>query len=167
MRRLSPGLIALLALLVLTALHIAWLATLLPETVVSHWGPAGPNNWTSRTNLLLSYAVVNVGIAALFVVPGWCLERIPTSLINLPHKEYWLAPEQKAETARLANKLLAEIAAATLLFCLVVFHDVAAGNLPAGEIPRMPGSFWMWLLAYLAYVGVWIARLVRTFGKPD
>ncbi len=166
MKRMPAGLLALLTLLALVGLHIAWLAPLLPETVAAHFGPDGPNNWTSRTALLLSYALVNLGFVALLVVPILFLNKIPESLINLPHKDYWLAPQRRGDTQRIALGLISEMAAATVLLCMVAFHDVATGSLPRGEVPGIPGSFWMWLLAYLAFTGVWVVRLMRRFGRP-
>ena len=45
-----------------------------------------------------------LGIAALFIGIPRLLKSTPASLINLPNKSYWLAPERREETMdRLAS----------------------------------------------------------------
>src|SRR5688572_32706215 len=74
-----------------------------PEVVAVHYGVQGlPDRWGSRADLL----AIQVGLAALcstlFLVPV-LFRRLPPSLLNLPHKEHWLAPAHRGEaTAKVA-----------------------------------------------------------------
>jgi uncharacterized membrane protein len=72
---------------------------LLPDRIASHFGPSGmPNGWMTKTQFLITYAVVL--FPALFV-EFWLHRKVantPQGKLRLPNKEYWLAPERRAET---------------------------------------------------------------------
>jgi uncharacterized membrane protein len=71
-----------------------------PEVVPVHYGPTGiPDRWGPRAELLAVFACV-IGVStALFRALPHFIWRAPRSMLNLPNKEYWLAPEQRASAA--------------------------------------------------------------------
>src|SRR6185295_9706960 len=79
---------------------LAWSATELPARVASHFNFAGqPDGWMSRTSYLLVEAALAIGLP-LFIVGISSLTRVlPARLWNLPHREYWLAPERRKQTS--------------------------------------------------------------------
>src|SRR5450631_3005064 len=72
---------------------------LLPDRMASHFAASGaPNGWMSKTQFFIVFAVVF--LPALFV-EFWLhrkIEKTPGARINLPNKEFWLAPERRAKT---------------------------------------------------------------------
>ena len=67
-----------------------------PSVVPSHFDAAGrPNAWTSRDGFFALQVGVTLGIGVLFIGMTRLLKSIPLSLINLPNKRYWLAPERR------------------------------------------------------------------------
>jgi uncharacterized membrane protein len=72
---------------------------LLPDRLASHFNAAGlPNGWMSKTQFLWVYALVLIPALAIeFWVSGKIASKRDAQL-NLPNKEYWLAPERRAAT---------------------------------------------------------------------
>lgn len=71
---------------------------LLPERLASHFGASGmPNGWMIKSQFFIVYAVV---IIPAVVLEFWLPRRIAKNpnTLNLPNKEYWLAPERRALT---------------------------------------------------------------------
>src|SRR5580692_11121933 len=72
---------------------------LLPERLASHFGASGlPNGWMTKPQFFIAYALVF--LPALFVefLVGRSVAKKPADKLRLPNKEYWLAPERRAET---------------------------------------------------------------------
>src|SRR6266568_3055820 len=79
--------------------YLTYSAEHLPERVATHFDGAGhPNGWMSRSALLKGGAAF--GLAFPLLVVGICalVRFLPAAAINLPRKEYWLAPERRGET---------------------------------------------------------------------
>jgi hypothetical protein len=94
----------LVAAVVLGQLYLAYLALLawsvgqMPERVAGHFGLTGrADRWMGRTGYLLSMTLLGLGLPLVLVVltalPGLSLHGI-----NLPHRDFWLAPERIGET---------------------------------------------------------------------
>jgi uncharacterized membrane protein len=72
---------------------------LLPDRLASHFAASGiPNGWMTKTQFMVMYGVV---LLPALAIEFWVSHRIankPNAKLNLPNKEYWLAPERRAET---------------------------------------------------------------------
>lgn len=80
---------------------IAWAAARLPERVASHFGGSGTaNGWMSRDG----YIAFEIGISALLLLGLPMLSTLANGSgagVNIPHKDYWFQPENRAELRRL------------------------------------------------------------------
>jgi uncharacterized membrane protein len=158
---------ALLLLIAAMALQVWVYYPLLPDPMATHFGFSGQaDGWSSRASFfILTYAILAVVLLSLGTI-AWLLPRFPNSAINLPRKDYWLAPERRAETMRINQQVLGWILVLTCLFLLVLDQLVILANLhpPA----HLPAAF-LWLLGiYLAAVSVpafWLWRRYRS--APD
>ncbi len=112
-----PSLFALLATtaLVLGTLGINYDA--LPERVASDFSTAG--NVTGHSSKV-AFAIGITGIAVfdflVFAGIGFLIRRLPLSLINVPHREYWLSPERREATLATGTNQMLWFGAATQLF---------------------------------------------------
>jgi len=155
----------------------------LPERMASHFDLQNRvNGWMSRNGFLALTVGVEALMTVMFLALPLLLERIPDALINLPHKEYWLAPPRRAESlAQMSSGLLA-IGCATLSLLFVIFHGIFALNADmarqaAGQAAgRASGSdaaapdlslpFLPLMGIYLAAVGGVTVWMLRRFRKP-
>ena len=79
---------------------LVWLGVSLPDRVPMHFDGAGDaDSWGSRTEALVLWTVLGVALLG----GGALLARHATggdgTWLNLPHKDYWLAPERRRRSA--------------------------------------------------------------------
>ena len=139
---------------------------LLPESVPSHFGSEGKaDGWMEKDAFLTFMGILGVSILGLFLVLARLLRHIPNSLINLPHRDYWLAPERRTETLERIGDMLAWFGVATLCFFLAILKMSFDAALM--EDPRLDeGIMTALLVGYLGYTALWVVRLYARFRKP-
>jgi uncharacterized membrane protein len=142
------------------ALHYA---PLLPERMASHFGPGGtPNGWMPRG----AFINLNVGVVGFmiltFLLTARKMRTLDVSNVNLPNKDYWMAPERREETVEFLSSYFLLFGAATLLLLLDVFHQVFRYNLFLSHALEHPGAS---LAVYVAFAFAWIAGFQLRFRK--
>jgi hypothetical protein len=88
------------------ALHVAcatafvWVTSLgLPGLVASHFGAAGAaNGYMTRSFYIVFMVAFVIGLPALMVIVTWHAVGSAKARLSLPNRDYWLAPERRAET---------------------------------------------------------------------
>jgi serine/threonine-protein kinase len=108
---------------------------------------------------------IAVGVPlSLALVPG-LVSLVPPRFVNLPNRDYWLAPEQVTETFTFLRKhgiYLSGLLAAFL--CFIHWLVVAANKL---QPPRFSASLFVTGLAlFLFAVAVWVGVLFVHFRRP-
>lgn len=140
-----------------------WLSSRLPERVASHFGPSGaPNGWMPRDAFVIFYAVIAVFLAGSLSVSLGIVARTPDARLNLPRKDYWLAPERRAETFAWLEGFLLWFGAGTFVLLLDVFHQVYRFN--AGLARTLEHPYWS-LGFYLAYTAAWVSAMLGRFYR--
>jgi uncharacterized membrane protein len=162
LRQLPLLIFAALVLWLLGNLAADW--SRLPDHIATHFAADGtPNGWSTRTGFLMPVIAILVLCGGLFFVAG-LFDRIPDRLINLPNKDYWLAPQRRADTFAALRDWLRWFLLAPMAFLVFLFTRVLNANLTAE--PRLE----MNLLALLGPMFVAVAALLIwpywRFGKP-
>jgi uncharacterized membrane protein len=136
---------------------------LLPDRVASHFGPSGlPNAWMERGQFFGVYLGV-VGLLTLaFLGLSSKFASFEGSDMKLPNKEYWLAPERRAETLQFMSGAFLRFGAGTLALMLDVFHQVFEFNLGRTKTLDHP---LLSLAVYAAFTAVWVAAFHRRFSR--
>ena len=158
--------VALVAtVLLVTALQIGSYYPRLPERLATHFDGSGrANGWMSKDGFFVFHVALLCVFGAVFeLLPRW-LGRIPNSLINLPHKKYWLAPERRAASLADVADAMAFLGALTLIFFAIIGELTLRANLLPE--PRLGGEIWWLLGGYGVVLIVWIIRLLRRFRCP-
>lgn len=139
----------------------------LPAEVASHFdGDGRADEILSRDAYLLLMIVVADGVPAL----TWWLQcrAARQGQINIPHREYWLAPERRTESLRFLSRHAGVMALGLLALLvgvhLLVVHAHLAGN---GQPVLDMGAFVACLLGFMAFSVLWITLLVRRFRSPQ
>ena len=153
--------------LALALLHLAWIAGKLPEQVPSHFDTTGqPDGWTTRSGLLTTYSMLQVGIAVLFLGLARLVRRLPQLLVNVPNKDYWFAGERRADSMDWLMGYLAASSGALALFMIGMVQLTADASQRAdGGLDNT--SFFLMLGGYLAFVlGGVVALFMRFKRRP-
>jgi uncharacterized membrane protein len=138
----------------------------LPARVASHFDIEGrPNGWMSR-DLCAGFSV---GLALL--LPGIIISmmagagKIPVSFINLPHRDYWLAPERRQAALAILLRYALWLSCMNVLFVTGLHWLIVQANIP-GVASHFSG-LGIALVAglFLAGTGLWTVLLLRHFSK--
>jgi serine/threonine-protein kinase len=79
--------------------YVAWTVPQLPERIATHFGFGGqPDGWMTRSAYGVFIAVIGLAMPALIVGIFFGMQFLSNGMINIAHREYWLAPERRDET---------------------------------------------------------------------
>ncbi len=162
--RLPKLIFVLLALY--AAIHFSYYYPQLPGVVASHFDKHGAaNGWQTKQ----AFFRVFVGVSMLAVIIGFAIPKIifavPSQLINLPNKGYWLAPEHRAETTEFFNTYFGWFGCAMYLIMILTFDYAIQSNLHP-ENPPDPARMWFILAGFLIFMVVSTIRMLTKFLRP-
>jgi uncharacterized membrane protein len=139
---------------------------LLPDRLASHFGASGmPNGWMTKSQFFITFAVILV--PALFV-EFWVSRSIAKksdAKLRLPNKEYWLAPERRAETFAYFESFFAWYG------CAFLFVEVFAMGLAIranfDTPPHLPtGPIVSVIAGFVLFNVVAVLAMLRRFSNP-
>ena len=164
MSRRTVSWVIFVGLIVATLGCLAYYYPRLPDTVASHFGGSGkPDGWTGKQ----AFAALQVGMigfmATGFIITTLHLPRFPSYMINLPNRDYWLAPERKQETLANICASLIGFANVTMLFMLGVMILTFRANLAPEK--SLSNWFWFYLIAYLLYTVIWTVMIILRYRR--
>jgi serine/threonine-protein kinase len=138
---------------------------LLPERMASHFAPSGmPNGWMTKSQFVVVYALT---LLPALMVEFWVARRIAKmdgAKLNLPNKEYWLAPERRESTFSYFEDFFAWYGCVFLLVIVFVMGLAMRANL--NPPPRLPtGPVLSALAAFTAFNIAAIVVILRRFSR--
>jgi uncharacterized membrane protein len=139
---------------------------LLPERMASHFAASGlPNGWMTKSQFLAVYAIT---LLPVLVVEFWLarkIKKMDAAKLNLPNKEYWLAPERRDSTFSYFEDFFAWYGCAFLLLLVFVMGLAMRANLnPPPRLPTAPVV--SALVAFVLFNIVAVAAMLRRFSAP-
>ena len=161
MRNIS--LLVFIILLALCIAHAVYYYPLLPDRVASHFGASGqPDAWSDKETFMKIYLAVVAVLAILFPGIGFVLRKTPSSLINLPNKDYWLSSERSQETINVLSRQFLWFGSATLLLLLDIFHQSFKVHLGEAQALEHPVAS---IVAYVVFAVLWSVGLIIKFMR--
>ena len=144
---------------------IAHSASSLPERVATHFGSNGEaNGWMNRSSALVFMAELGIGLPLFFVVLAFLVGLIPARFANLPHRDYWLSPERRAQTCAYISNRMIWMACLMVLFLAGIYYLTIQAN--RATPPHLPMDlFLVFLGCFLADVLIWSLVFIRHFAK--
>ena len=130
------GLLLLTAQIALAASVVATYG-MLPDQVATHFSSDGrASGWTSRPTYAAIIILGGAATALACAGPIYLARHLPDSLINIPHRDYWLAPERRRET----YERLAELGTWTGILTTALFLGLHLLTVRAHRVqpPRLP-----------------------------
>jgi uncharacterized membrane protein len=166
-RRRLLGRAHVVFLLLLAAMlgQMAWYYPRLPERMASHFNVAGQADAFMPKQEFMKMNLMVIGLlASVFLAVPMLVVRMPKGMINLPNKDYWLAPERRSHTDRTIQGFVVGFGNLMMLFLLVVFRDaMQASLLPT---PQLSNRVWVMLLGLGGFMIYWTMRFMRAFRLP-
>lgn len=157
---------AFLALLGFATSFLLATAGALPERVPTHFGAGGvPNAWMTPGGYTLFMLALTLGLPLLVAASVGLAPRLAPRLVNLPHRDHWLAPERRDGSLAFLGRQ------GCRLGCLMVL--LAAGVhwlvLRASRLspPRLEEGLLLAMLgAFVVALTAWIIAMFRRFPRP-
>jgi uncharacterized membrane protein len=135
----------------------------LPERMASHFDANGaPNGWMSRDDYVWFMVGVGTLVSFTMLAAFGSVRYLPSALVNIPRRDYWLAPERLDETARTLVRYGLLMAGLISLFFLAIHLMIGAAN--ESQPVRLSNDVWWLLAAFLATTGGLVFKLYRRFA---
>jgi len=164
--RKSAAEVAFYLALALAALFVIRTGGALPEVLATHFGPSGAANGYMARTFYVRFMLVFVVLLplALNLVIGRVL-RLPDTRINIPHREYWLAPERRADTVGRLRRHMQFFGVVLAAFLCYVHWQVVQANTRSPPVLDNV-RFSTGLATFMAALVTWIVILRRDFRPP-
>jgi uncharacterized membrane protein len=154
-----------LALAALVVLQAIVYYPKLPDVVASHFdGLGAPNGWSSKEAFFGLYGVI---VLTLYGVFGWMpqwIETRPGKSMKIPNREYWLAPERKAETWAFFRRQMMFMGNLNLLLAIIAIQLAILANF--AQPPRLHPAIGWALASYFIVFAIWLFHFFWHFKKP-
>ncbi len=107
-----------------------WSGPQLPDRVATHFNSAGePNGWMSRSVHQTFMLIFSLAFPTVIVVLTSATALLPRRLVNIPHRDYWLAPERRSETSAYMVRHSLWLACLTVCFLVGLQLSIVHANL--------------------------------------
>jgi len=139
----------------------------LPEHVASHFNAAGePDGWMSRAAHMKFMAVFGTVFPFGIVTVCYLVRFLPDALINIPHRDHWLAPERRSASLQQLFRHSLWFACLGTGFMAGVHLLVLRAN--TQQPPRLSVALMLIVTGYFI-IGLlwWIVSLLRRFRLPS
>jgi uncharacterized membrane protein len=138
----------------------------LPAVVATHFDFRGKaNGWMTRSKHL--YFTLALGtLTPLFIVGVFAFVRRRQGWgLNIPNKEYWLAPERRAETFDYLSRQGLWLATLMAVFQAAIYKSILDANKLQPPTLATPESTGL-VIGLLVMFAIWVAGLLLRFRKP-
>jgi len=137
----------------------------LPDRIAAHFASSGaPNGWMSKPQFFALYGFLIVFAAAVGFLTPLLVASASPSKINLPNKDYWLAPERRTQTLAFFEKTFAWFGCVFLLLMVCAMQFVIQSNLRS--TPELStGPFLVLIFGFVLFTLVWSMAMLRRFSN--
>ncbi len=151
--------------LAIASIFLALSSASLPAVVAAHFvAGGGANGYMPRGGYLTLMFGVSLGLPLLLAILSSVVRIVPSGLINVPNRDYWLAPERQAETIAYLERrgrVLGMVLAAFVCFVHWLVVDANTRHPPQfAEMQFLGGA-----LVFVLAAAVWLASFVMHFRR--
>ena len=160
MKNLARVLLGLLVAVFLA--QLAYFYPQLPAVVASHFDARGvADGWLSKPAfLVMEFVLLALCLAFALLLPAM-MHRLPDSLINLPHKDYWLAPARRDATMQSMSDSFSWLGVG--MMALFVGLNQLLFPAQVNRVNPSPLMLWVLIGAYLLFVFLLLFKPIRRF----
>lgn len=167
MKQLGWSIVPFLLLVACAALFVLATSQSLPGIVASHYGVSGRADGFMPRATYVWFMLVIVALVplALALIP-LRLFRNPSARINIPDREYWLAPQRRTATIEYLSRQAVRFATMLLVFLCYAHWLVVRANKLAP--PKLPSDWFVGgLVVFLVATLVWVVALIGHFRNAS
>lgn len=163
---MRPAYALFLAALAATAAFVLATTSGLPDPVGTHFGPrGGADGWMTRDGYRLYMLAFVLLFVPFIVAMVGILPRVFPRAVNLPHRDYWLAPERREATFAFLAGHACGFGVLTLALLAGVHWLLLDAN--RASPPQLATAPFVALLAtFFVLLAVWMTALFRRFRRP-
>lgn len=138
----------------------------LPEQMAIRFDLDGqPNGWMGKEGFAVYYFCLLGAVVGAFMLVGLLAHKLPARLFSIPQREYWLAPERRAESLRYLKEFHLWTGAFAGLFIVSMMEMVFKINL--SEKPLLDNRlFYSMTGAFVFSVLVAVLIVCWRFKRP-
>lgn len=137
-----------------------------PDRVAGQFGADGrPTSWMSKKANFFLMQGTEILLFLLFYFLPKLIVRMPVGWINMPHRDFWLAPENLEETKAKLTVLMAEMGVYLFIFfgaLTLIIYRAHQSEIIRIHMPK----FWMSLAVFLGLTVYWCVKFYNAFKKP-
>jgi uncharacterized membrane protein len=135
----------------------------LPPLVASHFGTSGTaNRFMPRTFYVRFMLAIVLGLPTILTLVTWRTLVSPKARINIPNRDYWLAPERRAETIAFLRAGLLWFGVLLVAFlCFAHWLVVLANRMQPAHLAEP--WFFLGLGTFFVAVFIWLMVLLGHF----
>jgi uncharacterized membrane protein len=144
------------------------LAGQLPDLVAVHFDAAGrANGFMTRAGCRDFMLLSTLGMPLLITLATGLIPRIvPASLINIPNRDYWLAPERASASLAFLSEQGLWFGCIFVVFLACVDAMLVKAN--AVSPAAFPNTLFVaMLILFFCVIGAWFVRMLRRFRAPS
>ena len=165
--RLPPG--PVIVFIVLYVCLIGFLvasAPSLPERVASHFNGHGrANGWMSRSGYLFFIGILPLALGAILMAAGWLTKSLPAELINVPRRDFWLAPGRRALLSAFLMRWVGWLACLITGFIGGLHGMTVAAN--RVQPPQLDARSLMgFTLSFVVLLLIWVVAFLLRLANP-
>ncbi len=138
-----------------------------PPEMAAHFNVQGnPDRFVSKTEFFWFQVQTMAVVIVTSLIPQILLLILPVNLINMPNREYWLAPQRREETIELLSSFMAAMFGVILFAIQAGFELAAYANL---QTPIRFNAQWMIIFMSTSFliVGLMLVQLFLSFRIPS
>ncbi|OYW29320.1 MAG: hypothetical protein B7Z47_04940, partial [Chthoniobacter sp. 12-60-6] len=141
-------------------------ASRLPDRVATHFGEQGlPNGWMTKAEQLAFMGLMPVGMTAFLGLALWFNIKNP-SLLSLPNRDFWLAPERRRRTTCMLAGFNLVLSAILTGFMSTLNYVILAAN--GTQPPKLDTPVLLIPVIFLlSMLALWVACLAFRFAHKD
>ncbi|MCC6125995.1 MAG: hypothetical protein IT426_13600 [Pirellulales bacterium] len=164
MKSKSIGFAILFLLIALNLGLSGYYYAVLPSRVASEFDLSGePKTEMAKGTFVIFNVMLMIALPAFLLAVAWICTKLPNWMIDLPHKDYWLAPERKAETAARIFGYLLWLTNGIELFLTALVGLVYRANLGHPDAMRIASH--VLLACFLLFMAGWLFCFYRKFKR--
>ena len=161
----ARSLVSLICLMVFSVTFVIYTSYYLPSSVATHFNINNqPDGWMTRDFYLLMILTLLISIPSAISVGISILSKKFSHLINLPNRDYWLAPPRLNDSLDFLAAHGHRLGRLVIVLMTGLHYVVLVAN--RAEPAALPQSWFIAIvLGFVLALGLWVLALYRRFPK--